>query len=88
DTMTLDIREREFFISDPKSLWKGKSLYELYDEAHTPWDWHAAIFERARPTLPRHRRFPVRDRATGCDFRTSPRSGMARVRGRPGDRQY
>lgn len=48
DTMTLDIREREFFISDPKSLWKGKSLYELYDEAHTPWDWHAAIFERAR----------------------------------------
>ena len=48
DTMTLDIREREFFISDPKSLWKGKSLYELYDEAHTPWEWHAAIFERAR----------------------------------------
>lgn len=48
DTMTLDIREREFFISDPNSLWKGKSLYELYDEAHTPWEWHAAIFERAR----------------------------------------
>ncbi|WP_420993399.1 pseudaminic acid synthase [Cupriavidus sp. 30B13] len=48
DTMTLDIREREFFISDPKSLWKGKSLYELYHEAHTPWEWHKAIFERAR----------------------------------------
>ena len=29
ETMTLDIREREFFISDPKSLWKGSSLYEL-----------------------------------------------------------
>ncbi|BDD92214.1 pseudaminic acid synthase [Pandoraea sp. NE5] len=48
DTMTLDIREREFFISDPKSLWHGKSLYELYHEAHTPWEWHMAIFERAR----------------------------------------
>ena len=48
DTMTLDIREREFMISDPHSLWHGKTLYELYREAHTPWDWHAAIFERAR----------------------------------------
>ena len=48
DTMTLDIREREFLISDPHSLWNGKTLYELYREAHTPWDWHAAIFERAR----------------------------------------
>lgn len=48
DTMTLDIREREFVISDTKSLWAGKSLYDLYDEAHTPWDWHQAIFDRAR----------------------------------------
>ena len=48
DTMTLDLDEGEFHISDPKSLWAGTSLYRLYGEAHTPWDWHAPIFERAR----------------------------------------
>jgi N-acetylneuraminate synthase len=48
DTMTLDIAEREFVIDDPKSLWTGRSLYGLYREAHTPWEWHAPIFERAR----------------------------------------
>lgn len=48
DTMTLDLREGEFFISDDKSLWQGRSLYDLYQEAHTPWDWHKPIFDRAR----------------------------------------
>jgi len=48
DTMTIDLDEREFHIGDPSSLWKGTSLYELYREAHTPWDWHEAIFARAR----------------------------------------
>ncbi len=48
DTMTLDIREREFFIKDPKSLWQGRSLYELYQEAHTPWEWHKPIFDRCK----------------------------------------
>ena len=47
-TMTLDLAEGEFFIADPKSLWKGKSLYDLYKEAYTPWEWHAPIFERCR----------------------------------------
>src|SRR5215471_16532464 len=46
DTMTLDISDREFHIDDPNSLWSGRSLHELYQEAHTPWDWHAALFER------------------------------------------
>lgn len=46
DTMTLDLREGEFFIQDKNSLWKGKSLYELYQEAYTPWEWHGPIFER------------------------------------------
>jgi len=48
DTMTLDIREGEFCITDPDSLWTGKTLYELYKEAHTPWDWHKPIFDRAK----------------------------------------
>jgi len=48
ETMTLDISEREFFIKDPKSLWNGRSLYDLYQEAHTPWEWHKPIFDRCR----------------------------------------
>lgn len=48
DTMTLDISEGEFFIEDPNSLWKGESLYNLYQKAHTPWDWHKPIFDRCR----------------------------------------
>jgi len=48
DTMTIDLNEREFHISDPNSLWSGKSLYELYGEAYTPWEWHKPIFDRAR----------------------------------------
>ncbi len=48
DTMTLDIDEGEFFIDDPSSLWKGSSLYELYQKAYTPWEWHAPIFDKAR----------------------------------------
>lgn len=48
DTMTLDLAEREFFISDPNSLWKGTSLYQLYQDAHTPWEWHKPIFDRCR----------------------------------------
>jgi N-acetylneuraminate synthase len=48
DTMTLDIAEREFFINDQDSLWKGKSLYELYKEAYTPWEWHMPIFDRCK----------------------------------------
>lgn len=47
DTMTLDLDVREFHISDPKSLWKGSSLYKLYGEAYTPWEWHKPIFDRA-----------------------------------------
>jgi pseudaminic acid synthase len=46
ETMTLDLSEGEFFISDSASLWNGKSLYELYQAAHTPWEWHKPIFDR------------------------------------------
>jgi N-acetylneuraminate synthase len=48
DTMTLDLDEREFHINDPNSLWAGSSLYKLYGEAYTPWEWHKPIFDRAR----------------------------------------
>jgi len=47
DTMTLDIDEGEFVISDPNSLWNGNSLYKLYQQAYTPWEWHKPIFDRA-----------------------------------------
>ncbi len=47
DTMTLDVRMPGFVIDDPESLWAGRQLYELYQEAHTPWDWHRPIMERA-----------------------------------------
>ncbi|WP_231879581.1 pseudaminic acid synthase [Methylomonas koyamae] len=48
DTITLDVGEGEFFISDPNSLWKGTSLHKLYQQAYTPWEWHKAIFDRCR----------------------------------------
>lgn len=48
DTMTLDLDEREFHIGDPGNLWEGKSLYNLYKEAYTPWEWHKPIFDKAK----------------------------------------
>lgn len=47
DTMTLNVRAPGFVIEDPNSLWAGRQLWELYDEAHTPWDWHKPIMDRA-----------------------------------------
>lgn len=46
--MTLDVRSPGFVIEDERSLWNGRSLYELYEEAHTPWEWHAHLFARAK----------------------------------------
>ncbi|MDE3016857.1 MAG: pseudaminic acid synthase [Pseudomonadota bacterium] len=48
DTMTIRSNKPDFFISDPKSLWHGKTLYDLYEEAHTPWEWHEPLFSYAR----------------------------------------
>ena len=48
DTITIDVAEGEFFIRDSNSLWKGKSLHDLYKNAYTPWEWHAPIMARAR----------------------------------------
>lgn len=46
DTITLDSNAEEFQIHD--GLWSGKTLHQLYDEAHTPWEWHASLFAFAR----------------------------------------
>jgi N-acetylneuraminate synthase len=48
DTMTLALREGDFLITERESLWYGRSLYDLYQEAHTPWEWHESIFHLAR----------------------------------------
>lgn len=48
DSMTLDMDDGEFSIRDPKSLWYGRRLYDLYEEAKTPEEWHKPIFDRAR----------------------------------------
>lgn len=48
DTMTLNLNSGEFLIQDKDSLWAGRSLYDLYKEAYTPWEWHKPIFDRAK----------------------------------------
>lgn len=48
DTITLNARTEDFMINDENSLWKGQNLYDLYQQAHTPWEWHKAIFDRAK----------------------------------------
>jgi pseudaminic acid synthase len=48
DTMTLDSSNPEFTIQNKSSLWQGQSLYKLYEQAHTPWEWHAPIMQRAQ----------------------------------------
>lgn len=48
ETMTLNLQDEEFFISDTSSLWYGQTVYELYQKAQTPWEWHKPLFERAR----------------------------------------
>ena len=46
DTLTLDLTSEDFMIQG--GLWDGKSLYELYEMAYTPWEWHASLFEFAK----------------------------------------
>ena len=46
DTMTLDLKRGEFFLKGMDNPWEGKSLYEVYQEAYTPWEWHEALVKR------------------------------------------
>lgn len=48
DTMTLNNENPDFKIDDEDSLWKGQNLYQLYQQAYTPWEWHKPIFDHAR----------------------------------------
>jgi pseudaminic acid synthase len=47
DTITLNCKNKDFMI-DGGTLWDGKNLYELYEEAYTPWEWHKELFAYAR----------------------------------------
>ena len=47
DTMTLD-SDQEYFKIKGGTLWDGRKLYDLYEEAHTPWEWHEPIFNKAK----------------------------------------
>ena len=47
DTITLDAEGEEFWVRKPGSVWDGRSLHSLYAEAHTPWEWHRPMVERA-----------------------------------------
>jgi N-acetylneuraminate synthase len=48
DTITLDVDAPAFRLSDDHELWGGRRLYELYQQAYTPWEWHQPVFELAR----------------------------------------
>ena len=48
DKITLNIKNKNFFINDKKSLWKNRYLYELYKEGEMPWEWTYKIFNYAR----------------------------------------
>lgn len=48
DTLTLDVDMPGFVIDDENSLWNGRRFYDLYEEAHTPWDWHGPLMEHAK----------------------------------------
>jgi pseudaminic acid synthase len=66
DTMTLNIDSEHFKIGKDHPLWGSRKLYDLYDEAHTPWEWHAELFTlcKSRGVIPFSSPFD----ATAVDF--------------------
>lgn len=48
ENITLNINTNEFFITDKNNLWQGQTLFELYQKAYLPWEWHEPIFEYAK----------------------------------------
>jgi N-acetylneuraminate synthase len=47
DTLTIDVNSGDFLVSAKDSPWAGRSLHDLYEQAHTPWAWHEPIMRRA-----------------------------------------
>jgi pseudaminic acid synthase len=47
DTITLDVSRDEFLVNNPASVWHGRTLHSLYQEAHTPWEWHLPMIKKA-----------------------------------------
>jgi len=48
DTLTIDKKDGDFYLDNLDSLWQGMSMYELYQQAYTPWEWHEALFARCK----------------------------------------
>ena len=48
DTITIDSDRPQFMVDQDHKLWGGRSLYSLYEEAHTPWEWHEELFSYAK----------------------------------------
>jgi len=48
NTITLNSNRKEFIIDKEHKLWGGKRLYDLYKQAHTPWEWHKIIFDKCK----------------------------------------
>jgi pseudaminic acid synthase len=48
DTLTIDKKDGDFYLDNPDSLWHGMSMYELYQQAYTPWEWHETLFARCK----------------------------------------
>jgi N-acetylneuraminate synthase len=48
DTMTLNLDLPDFRVSDGHALWGGRTLFNLYEEAYTPWEWHRELFDLCR----------------------------------------
>ena len=96
DTITIDVDKPEFRLSEDHELWGSRRLYELYEEAHTPWEWHRPIFDLARelghprllePVRPDGGRVPRGPRGPGLQDRVvRDRRPAAHPPGRP-DRQ-
>jgi pseudaminic acid synthase len=77
DTMTLNLDSDHFKISSDHALWGNRKLYELYEEAHTPWAWHKELFElcRVRGVIPFSSPFD----ATAVDFLESLDVAMYKI---------
>jgi pseudaminic acid synthase len=77
ETMTLDIDSAHFKISADHSLWGNRKLYDLYEEAHTPWEWHKELFDlcRSRGVIPFSSPFD----ATAVDFLESLDTKMYKI---------